>query len=114
MFTDHGADRIERAALGPSGYLLAESGAYDTIAPAATIAEYVKARDPKRIGVNMSEHIGPADGLSVTMLAHLKKTLGEPFAARLVTAEKLVADFRSHRVAAEIVACPTASSNPAM
>ena len=104
VFTDRGADRIERAALGPGGYLLAESGAYDTIAAAATLAEYVKARDPKRIGVNMSEQIGPADGLSVTMLAHLKKTLGEPYAGRLVSAEKLVADFRSHRVAAEIVA----------
>ncbi|MSO61823.1 MAG: M24 family metallopeptidase [Acidobacteria bacterium] len=104
VFSDRGGDRIERAALGPSGYLLAESGAYDTFAPAATLAEYVKSRDPKRIGVNMSEQIGPADGLSVTMLAHLKKTMGEPYASRLVTAEKLVADFRSHRVAAEIVA----------
>ena len=104
VFTDRGGDRIERAALGPSGYLLAESGAYDSLAPAATLAEYVKTRDPKRIGVNMSEQIGPADGLSVTMFAHLKKTLGEPYASRFVTAEKLVADFRSHRVAAEIVA----------
>ena len=104
VFADRGGDRIERAALGPSGYLLAESGAYDTLAPAATLAEYVKTRDPKRIGVNMSEQIGPADGLSVTMFAHLKKTLGEPYASRFVTAEKLVADFRSHRVAAEIVA----------
>ncbi len=104
VFSDRGADRIERAALGPSGYLLAESGAYDTLAPAATFAAYVKARDPKRIGVNMSEQIGPADGLSVTMFAHLKKTLGEPYASRFVTAERLVADFRSHRVAAEIVA----------
>ncbi len=52
----------------------------------------------------MSEQIGPADGLSVTMLAHLKTTLGEPIASRFVSAEKLVADFRSHRVAAEIVA----------
>ena len=104
VFTDRGGERIERAALGPSGYLLAESGAYDTMAPAATLAEYVKSRDPKRIGVNMSEQIGPADGLSVTMFAHLKKTLGEPYASRFVTAEKLVADFRSHRVAAEIVA----------
>ena len=104
VFSDRGTDRIERAALGPGGYLLAQSGAYDTIAPASTLAEYVKARDPRRIGVNMSEQIGPADGLSVTMFAQLKTTLGEPWAGRMVTAEKLVADFRSHRVAAEIVA----------
>jgi Xaa-Pro aminopeptidase len=38
------------------------------------------------------------------MLAHLKKVLGEPYASRLVSAEKLVSDFRSRRVASEIVA----------
>ncbi len=104
VFADRGGDRIERLALGPSGYLIAESGAYDQFLPAARLAEVVKQRDPKRIGVNMSEEIGPADGLSVTMLAHLKRTLGEPYASRLVSAERVVADFRSHRVASEIVA----------
>ena len=41
VFSDRGGDRIERAALGPSGYLLTESGAYDTVVPAATLANYV-------------------------------------------------------------------------
>jgi len=104
VFTDRGGDRIERAALGPSGYLLSESGAYDIIAPAATLAAHVQARDPRRIGLNMSDEIGPADGLSVTMLAHLQKTLGDTYAKRFVSAERLVVDFRSRRVAAEIVA----------
>lgn len=104
VFTDRGGDRIERAALGPSGYMISQSSAYDIIAPAATLAAHVKARDPKRIGLNMSDEIGPADGLSVTMLAHLTKTLGEPYASRFTSAEKLVVDFRSPRVATEIVA----------
>jgi Xaa-Pro aminopeptidase len=104
VFSDRGGDRIERLALGPSGYLIAESGAYDELLPASRLAEVVKKRDPKRIGVNMSDEIGPADGLSVTMLAHVKKTLGEPYASRLVSAERVVSDFRSRRVAAEIVA----------
>jgi hypothetical protein len=98
VFTDRGGHRIERAAFGPSGYLLAESGAYDILGSASDFAAHVKARNPRRIGLNMSEQIGPADGLSVTMLAHLKTTLGEAMAARFVSAEKLVADFRSHRV----------------
>lgn len=97
-------DRVERLALGPSGYLVEQSGAYDTFGPASSLATVVKERDPKRIGVNMSEEIGPADGLSVTMFAHLKKTLGEPYASRLVSAERLVSEFRSRRVASEIVA----------
>lgn len=104
MFTDRGGDRIERIALGPSGYLINESGAYDGMSAASMLADFVRQRDPKRIGVNMSDEIGPADGLTVTMLAHLKKTLGEPYASRLVSAEKLVVDFRTRRVASEIVA----------
>ena len=52
----------------------------------------------------MSEEIGPADGLSHTMYQHLVKTLGEPYASRLVSAERVVSEFRSRRVASEIVA----------
>jgi Xaa-Pro aminopeptidase len=104
VFTDRGGDRIERAALGPAGYMVQQSGAYDLFAAAATLPQFVRERNPKRIGVNMSDELGPADGLSHAMYQHLVKTLGEPFASRLVSAEKLVADFRSRRVAAEIVA----------
>ena len=104
VFTDRGRDRIERAALGPGGYLIEEAGAYDIFAAASTLPAFVKERNPRRIGVNMSEEIGPADGLSHTMYQHLAKTLGEPYASRLVSAERVVADFRSRRVASEIVA----------
>ena len=104
VFTDRGKGRIERAALGPSGYLLEQSGAYDLFAAASTLQAFIKERDPKRIGVNMSAEIGPADGLSFTMHQHLIKTLGAPYADRLVSAEKLVSEFRSRRVATEIVA----------
>lgn len=112
VFTDRGAaggaatahGRIERAALGPSGYMVEESGAYDIFAPASTLAGFVRERNPQRIGVNMSHEIGSADGLSYSMHAHLVKTLGEPYASRLVSAERLVSEFRSRRVASEIVA----------
>jgi Xaa-Pro aminopeptidase len=104
VFTDRGGERIERAALGPSGYMVEESGAYDLFAAASTLPAFVKERNPRRIGVNMSEEIGPADGLSHTMYQHLVKTLGDPYASRLVSAERVVSDFRSHRVASEIVA----------
>ena len=104
VFTDRGGERIERAALGPSGYLIEQSDAYDIFAAPSTLAAFVRERDPKRIGVNMSEEIGPADGLSHTMYQHLVKTLGQPYASRLVSAERLVSDFRSRRVATEIVA----------
>lgn len=104
VFTDRGTPRIERAALGPSGYLLQESGAYDIFGPSSMLLQFVKARDPKRIGVNMSPEMGAADGLSYAMHGQLKEVLGEPWASRLVSAERVVSDFRSHRVATEIVA----------
>ena len=104
VFTDRGGARIERAALGPSGYLIEQSGAYDIFASASTLAAFVKERAPKRIGVNMSAEIGPADGLTFTMHQHLIKTLGAPYGDRLVSAERLVSEFRSRRVASEIVA----------
>ena len=104
VFTDRGGDRIERAALGPGGYMIQQSGAYDIFAPASTLGEFVKQRNPKRIGLNMSQEIGPADGLSHSMHQHLVETLGEPYVARFVSAERLVSEFRSRRVASEIVA----------
>jgi Xaa-Pro aminopeptidase len=104
VFTDRGGDRIERAALGPSGYMIQQSGAYDIFAAAATLPAFVKERNPARIGLNMSDEIGPADGLSHSMHQHLVQTLGEPYASRFVSAERLVAEFRSRRVASELVA----------
>ncbi len=104
IFTDRGGDRIERAALGVGGYLLEECGAYDIVTGAGNLAEFVAERDPQSIGINMSSSIGAADGLSHTSYQHLEETLGERYASRFVSAEKLVSDFRSRRVATEIAA----------
>lgn len=104
IFTDRGGDRIERVAIGVSGYKLERCGVYDQILGSADLAAFVAERDPERIGVNMSRGIGAADGLSHTSWLHLSETLGAPYADRMVSAEKLVSDFRSRRVASEIVA----------
>lgn len=104
IFADRGQKRIERAALGISGYRLEQSGAYDIITGDFDLREFIAERDPKRIGINMSHEIGAADGLSHTGYQHLVKTIGSPYAERLVSAEKLISDFRSRRVASEIVA----------
>ena len=103
IFTDRGGDRIERAALGMSGYTLENCGAYDLFGSAEDFKTFVEERDPKRIGVNMSDYLGAADGLSHTSYLELVSQLGEKYSPRLVSAEKLVADFRSHRVTSEIV-----------
>jgi Xaa-Pro aminopeptidase len=103
VFTDRGGDRIERAALGIDGYMLEQCGVYD-IVTGPDLAAFVKERDPKRIALNYSEEIGAADGLSHSSFQKISKTLGEPYVSRFVSAEKLVSDFRSRRVATEIAA----------
>lgn len=102
IFTDTGKPRIERAAIGIDGGFLEGGGAYDYFGSESELKEYVTKRDPKRIGLNMSKMIGGADGLSYTMYQHLAEVLGKKYEARFVSAEKLVSDFRSRRVATEI------------
>ncbi len=102
VFHDSGGDRIERAALGVSGYLLEEGGAYDHFGSSDELADFVSEREPKRIGINMSRAMGGADGLTHSGYEQLVEVLGPNYAPRLVSAEKLVSDFRSRRVATEI------------
>lgn len=104
VFTDRGGDRIERASLGMRGYLVEESGVYDYLGSATELAEFVKERDPQRIGLNYSKNFGGADGLSYSEYLELSEILGETYQERFVSAEKLTSDFRSRRVASEIAA----------
>ncbi len=102
IFTRDG-DRVERAALGVGGYRLEECGVYDYFGSKDELAAYVAQRQPKRIGVNMAESIGGADGLSHTAYLHLQNVLGK-YGERLVSAERFVSDFRATRTAIEIAA----------
>jgi hypothetical protein len=54
----------------------------------ATLRKLVRERNPKRIGINTSDVIWAADGLTATLKEKLVKALGPPFASRLVSAEK--------------------------
>ncbi|MGE5360577.1 MAG: M24 family metallopeptidase [Bacteroidales bacterium] len=103
VFSDRGA-RIEKAVFDIEGIDLVGSGGYDIVDPKVDLKTFVRERDPKRIAVNTSDDIGAADGLTHTHYQLLVRMLGEPYASRLVSAEKLVSDFRSRRVASEVVA----------
>jgi Xaa-Pro aminopeptidase len=83
--------------------MLEQCGVYDYFGGAGELASYVSERDPRRIGVNMAESIGGADGLSHTSYLHLRRELGK-HGERLVSAERFVSDFRSTRTAIEIAA----------
>jgi len=102
IFTDRGGDRIERAVLGGGGSLLRQCGAYDIFESSGKLKDFIEERDPKRVGINTSDKIAVADGLTHTNYMKLVEVLGPEYAGRLVSAEKLIADFRSRRVPGEI------------
>ncbi len=103
IFTDRGGDRIERAAIGVSGYQLDKCG-YDLVRGFAPLKPFIAERNPRRIAINISESIGAADGLSKTSYDRLIKEIGPEFAARVVSAERVVSDFRSSFTASRLVA----------
>ena len=102
IFTDRGQPRIERALLGLSAPLLEDCPSYDLHVSRKDLRAFVTERHPQRIGVDMSDELGTADGLSYAEYQYLAKTLGEPYASRLVSAETLISRFRSRHVQGEI------------
>ena len=115
IFTDRGGDRIERAVLAGRGQGMYTSGAYDIFAwndwnawypnhDATELREFIEERDPQRIAVNTSAWLAAADGLSHAGYQQLVEAIGETYAARLVSSENLITDFRVRRVQSEIVA----------
>lgn len=103
VFT-RGQDRVERAAFGVGGYGPEACPSYDHFGSTDEFGDWVRERDPERIGLNMAESIGGADGLSHTSFLHLQELLGPELSSRFVSAERLVSDFRATRTASELAA----------
>jgi Xaa-Pro aminopeptidase len=102
VFTDRGGDRIERAIL--AGAVTRGEGVYDVFGSEEDLGKFVAERDPKCIAVNMSGWLAVADGLSHTGYERLVAALGNKYAERLVSAERVISDFRDRRVTAEVIA----------
>ncbi|MFZ2053060.1 MAG: M24 family metallopeptidase [Candidatus Aminicenantales bacterium] len=54
-----------------------------------SLAELIRARNPKKIGINTSEHWAFGDGLTASLKAKLEKALGPELSSRFVSAENL-------------------------
>ena len=78
------------------------------------LRDFVAERNPKRIAVNYGESLSfpegsetftmaLTDGISYTDYVQLVKTLGNKYAKRMVSAEHLILDYFSRRVASEVV-----------
>ena len=100
IFTDRGGDRIERIILGGED----EEGLYDISGAGTDLFRLVEERDPQVIAVNMSTSLPIANGLSHTAYLSMTDALGEKYSKRIISAEKVITDFRVRRVQSEIVA----------
>ena len=69
----------------------------------AEVRRFVEQADPRRIGIDVSEHFALADGLSHTEHRLLTEALG-PYADRMVSAEALVVGWLETRLPEELVA----------
>lgn len=66
------------------------------------LRQVIEARDPQRIGINVSPTLPMADGLTWTLRNFLEDTLGETYASRMVSAELVIRDFREMHIPEEI------------
>jgi Xaa-Pro aminopeptidase len=72
----------------------------------AQLAKLIEDRNPKKIGINQSEHFGLADGISATELDNLKKALHKKFAEHIVSAERLAIAWLETRSEREMAIYP--------
>lgn len=68
------------------------------------LGEIIEARNPRRIGINVSEHFALADGLSHTDYSLFMAHLPEGFESRVVSAERLAVGWLETRSPQEMVA----------
>ena len=66
------------------------------------LADLIRSKKPKRIGINQSASYGHADGMVATELDLLKQALGAEQSGKLVSAEKLAVGWLETRLPAEI------------
>jgi hypothetical protein len=67
-----------------------------------TLRRLVEERDPQRIGINQSDTIWAADGLSAALKEQLLRSLGETFAGRVESSETLCTRWLETRLPEEI------------
>ena len=72
----------------------------------ARVAEIIRERNPKKIGLNKSEHFGLADGVVSTDLEEFTNALDKKFQSRITSAEKVAIGWLETRTAAEMAIYP--------
>ncbi len=108
VFFDRGAEGLERLTISRSGIGQFYRSAWepDKIDQWVRLAEIIKERDPKKIGINESDTFNYGDGLSATLKKKLVSLLPEKYVARLQSAERLAIRWLERRSAEELEVYP--------
>ena len=103
IFTDRGADRLERIALVRyvEEHLKNFFEVLNTPA-AATLKKIVEERQPKTIALNMGGTRGATNGLTYDAHKFMAETLGEEYAKRFVPAAPLIIEYQDTRLPEEL------------
>ncbi len=104
IFHDRGPGLgVERFSGGPSGGGLYRPTWTDKkLRQFDSLATFIKTRNPKKIGIDISEDWAFGDGLSTTLKAKLEKALGPEFSGRFVSAERLCTGWLETRSPQEL------------
>ena len=108
VFFDRGAEGVERLTVSRSGI----GGLYksvwepEKVEQWTRLAQVIKERNPKRIGVNRSEIDAYGDGLTATMERKLMTALPSDYSARVASAERLAVRWLGRRSSEQIETYP--------
>ncbi len=99
---------VERLTLDRYGHEGAYTAAWDPEVEEqhACLARVVQERDPQAIGLNVSQTFAFGDGLTHTEYENIIAALGEPYAARVRSAERLAVGWLERRIEPELVVYP--------
>jgi Xaa-Pro aminopeptidase len=108
VFFDRGAEGIERLTVSRSGIGQFYRGVWDPdkIDQWVRLAEIIKERNPKKIGINESDTFNYGDGLTSTLKKKLLAALPPEYAQRLQSAERLAIRWLERRSPEELEVYP--------
>jgi Xaa-Pro aminopeptidase len=108
VFFDRGTEGIERLSVSRSGIGQFYKSAWDPdrIDQWVRLAEIIKERNPKKIGINESETFNYGDGITATLKKKLVAALPPEYQPRLQSAERLAIRWLERRSPEEIEVYP--------
>jgi len=108
VFFDRGAEGIERLTVSRSGIGQFYKSVWEPekIEQWARLAQVIKERNPKKIGIDESETFNYGDGLTATLKRKLVAALPPEYAPRLQSAERLAIRWLERRSAEELEVYP--------